>query len=237
MPGMKWMMYLMPLFFLVFFNNYAAGLSYYYFLSLLITIIQTYAFRYIIKEEDVRKAMAEASKKPRKKSGFMARLEEMQRQQQAMLREQQKQQQRGARLVLHVDVCVYDVGGSHQKAEQGDVVSEIFCDERYVSAPGDNRVGSRKVQACAFPAHLQELQEPGEDACARTGHKGDQRQVSRRGKRNDPPAENHGSLFQSRSKSDVGMSADASADADSLRHVQLLPELHRASRTELPLGA
>lgn len=91
MPGMKWMMYLMPLFFLVFFNNYAAGLSYYYFLSLLITIIQTYAFRYIIKEEDVRKAMAEAAKKPRKKSGFMARLEEMQRQQQAMLREQQKQ--------------------------------------------------------------------------------------------------------------------------------------------------
>lgn len=92
MPGMKWMMYLMPLFFLVFFNNYAAGLSYYYFLSLLITIIQTYAFRYIIKEEDVRKAMAEAAKKPRKKSGFMARLEEMQRQQQAMLREQQKKQ-------------------------------------------------------------------------------------------------------------------------------------------------
>ena len=97
MPGMKWMMYLMPLFFLVFFNNYAAGLSYYYFLSLLITIIQTYAFRYIIKEEDVRKAMAEASKKPRKKSGFMARLEEMQRQQQAMLREQEKQQQRGGK--------------------------------------------------------------------------------------------------------------------------------------------
>lgn len=90
MPGMKWMMYLMPLMFLVFFNNYAAGLSYYYFLSLLITIIQTYAFRFVIKEEDVRKAMAEASKKPRKKSGFMARLEEMQRQQQAMLREQQK---------------------------------------------------------------------------------------------------------------------------------------------------
>ncbi len=96
MPGMKWMMYLMPVFFLVFFNNYAAGLSYYYFLSLLITIIQTYAFRYIIKEEDVRKAMAESAKKPRKKSGFMARLEEMQRQQQAMLREQQKQQ-RGKR--------------------------------------------------------------------------------------------------------------------------------------------
>lgn len=92
MPGMKWMMYLMPVFFMVFFNNYASGLSYYYFLSLLITIAQTYAFRFIIKEEDVRKAMAENAKKPRKKSGFMARLEEMQRQQQAMMREQQKRQ-------------------------------------------------------------------------------------------------------------------------------------------------
>ncbi|MDE6009143.1 MAG: membrane protein insertase YidC [Muribaculaceae bacterium] len=90
MPGMKWMMYLMPIFFMVFFNNYAAGLSYYYFLSLLITIAQTYAFRLFVKEEDVRKAMAENAKKPKKKSGFMARLEEMQRQQQAMLKEQQK---------------------------------------------------------------------------------------------------------------------------------------------------
>ena len=92
MPGMKWMMYLMPVFFMVFFNNYAAGLSYYYFLSLLITIIQTYAFRFVIKDEDVRARMKENAKKPKKKSGFMARLEEMQRQQQAMLREQQRQQ-------------------------------------------------------------------------------------------------------------------------------------------------
>lgn len=92
MPGMQWMMYLMPVFFMVFFNNYAAGLSYYYFLSLLITIAQTYAFRFIIKEEDVRRTMAENAKKPKKKSGFMARIEEMQKQQQAMLREQQKQQ-------------------------------------------------------------------------------------------------------------------------------------------------
>ena len=94
MPGMKWMMYLMPVFFMVFFNNYAAGLSYYYFLTLLITIIQTYAFRYFVKEEDVRRQMAENAKKPKKKSGFMARLEEMQRQQQQMLKEQQKQKGR-----------------------------------------------------------------------------------------------------------------------------------------------
>lgn len=94
MPGMKWMMYLMPVMFLVFFNNYAAGLSYYYFLSLLITIAQTYAFRFVIKEEDVRRTMAENAKKPRKKSGFMARLEEMQRQQQQMLKEQQRKGRR-----------------------------------------------------------------------------------------------------------------------------------------------
>ncbi len=91
MPGMKWMMYLMPLMFLVFFNNYAAGLSYYYFLSLLITIIQTYAIRkWFVREEDVRRTMKENAKKPQKKSGFMARLEEMQKQQQEMMRQQQK---------------------------------------------------------------------------------------------------------------------------------------------------
>lgn len=92
MPGMKWMMYLMPVMFLFFFNDYASGLSYYYFLSLLITIVQTYAFRFIIDEEKVKAQMKANAKKPRKKSGFMARLEEAQRRQQAMLREQQKQQ-------------------------------------------------------------------------------------------------------------------------------------------------
>lgn len=92
MPSMKWMMYLMPVMFLFFFNDYASGLSYYYFLSLLITIIQTYAFRAVVKEEDVRAEMARnaANKKTKKKSGFMARLEEAQRRQQAQLREQQK---------------------------------------------------------------------------------------------------------------------------------------------------
>ena len=91
MPGMKWMMYLMPVMFLFFFNNYAAGLSYYYFLSLLITIVQTYIFRQVVNEEKVRATMRENARKPKKKSGFMARLEAAQRQQQAMLREQEKQ--------------------------------------------------------------------------------------------------------------------------------------------------
>ena len=90
MPGMKWMMYLMPLMFLVFFNNYASGLSYYYFISMLITIAQTYSSRLLVSEEKVRATIAANRAKPKKKSGFMARLEEAQRQQQEALRQQQK---------------------------------------------------------------------------------------------------------------------------------------------------
>ena len=62
MPGMKLMMYLMPVMFLFFFNDYASGLSYYYFLSLLITIIQTYVFRLVVDEEKVRAQMKENAK-------------------------------------------------------------------------------------------------------------------------------------------------------------------------------
>lgn len=91
MPGMKWMMYLMPVMFLFFFNDYASGLSYYYFLSLLITIVQTYIFRRVVDEKKVRAAMEANAKKPRKKSGFMARLEAAQKRQEAMMREQAKQ--------------------------------------------------------------------------------------------------------------------------------------------------
>lgn len=89
-PGMKAMMYLMPLMFLVFFNNYASGLSYYYFISLLITIGQTYLCRAFVSEDKVRATIAANRAKPRKKSGMMARLEEMQRQQQELQRQQAK---------------------------------------------------------------------------------------------------------------------------------------------------
>lgn len=94
MPGMKFMQYLMPVMFLFIFNDYAAGLSYYYLLSLLITIIQTYAFRHLIDEKKVRAQLMENARKPRKKSGFMARLEEAQKQALAAQRAQQKEQQR-----------------------------------------------------------------------------------------------------------------------------------------------
>ncbi len=81
MPGMKFIMYFMPIMFLFFFNSYASGLSYYYFISLLITIIQTYIFRLCIDEEALLKQLNENKKKPQKKSGWMARLEKMQREQ------------------------------------------------------------------------------------------------------------------------------------------------------------
>lgn len=82
MPGMKWMMYLMPLMFLFFFNNYASGLSYYYFISLLITILQTYSCRFFITEDKVRATMAANAAKPKKKSKWAQRLEEAQKMQQ-----------------------------------------------------------------------------------------------------------------------------------------------------------
>lgn len=91
MPMMKWMMYLMPIMFLFIFNDYAAGLSYYYLLSLLITIGQTFLFRLFVKDEKVLAKLNENKKKPQKKSKFMDRLEQMQKQQLEM--QKQKTQQ------------------------------------------------------------------------------------------------------------------------------------------------
>lgn len=90
MPGMKAMQYFMPVMFLFIFNDYASGLSYYYLVSLLITIIQTWIFRKVVDEKKVRAQMLENARKPRKKSGWMARLEEAQRQAQAAQRQQAK---------------------------------------------------------------------------------------------------------------------------------------------------
>lgn len=94
MPGMKWMMYLMPVMFLFFFNDYASGLSYYYLLTLLITIIQTTIFRALVDEKKVRAEMEANARKPRKKSGLMARLEAAQKQQEAAMRAQAKKNAR-----------------------------------------------------------------------------------------------------------------------------------------------
>ena len=96
MKMMRWMMYLMPLMFLFFFNDYAAGLSYYYFLSLLLTIVQTMIFRLTVDDKKVLAEMEANAKKnsPQKKSGLAARLEAMQREQQRLAREQAKKNMR-----------------------------------------------------------------------------------------------------------------------------------------------
>ena len=92
MKFMKYMMYAMPLMFLFIFNDYAAGLSYYYLLSLFFTILQTMIFRWTLNDEKML-AEIEANKKKKAgkpKSGFMQRLEQMQREQQKYAREQAK---------------------------------------------------------------------------------------------------------------------------------------------------
>jgi len=87
---MKWMMYLMPLMFLFMFNNYASGLSYYYFVSTLISIGQTYVIRATVDEKKMLDELHAKRKsnigKPVKKSGFMSRLEKMQQDQQKAIK-------------------------------------------------------------------------------------------------------------------------------------------------------
>ena len=97
MAVMKWMMYLMPVMFMFIFNNYASGLSYYYFVSLLITILQTYLFRLFINEDKLLQKLEARKGKPQKKSGFMARLEAAQKAQQQAIREQQQQMMKGGK--------------------------------------------------------------------------------------------------------------------------------------------
>jgi len=80
MPGMKGMMYIMPLMFMVFLNKYSSGLTYYYFLANLITIGQNYLFKSFIDEDEILKKLHAKKAKPKKKSGFQARLEEMAKQ-------------------------------------------------------------------------------------------------------------------------------------------------------------
>ncbi len=77
MPGMKTMMYMMPIMFLGIFNSYASGLSYYYFLANVITFGQMFVFRKTINESKLRAQIEVNKKKPaKKKSGFQKRLEE-----------------------------------------------------------------------------------------------------------------------------------------------------------------
>ncbi len=75
MPGMKTMMYIMPVMFMFILNNFSSGLTYYYFLANVISIAQTQLSRRFVSEEEILKKIEENKKKPVKKSKWQQRLE------------------------------------------------------------------------------------------------------------------------------------------------------------------
>ncbi|MFW6370078.1 MAG: membrane protein insertase YidC, partial [Bacteroidota bacterium] len=76
MPGMKSMMYMMPIMFMFVLNNFSAGLTYYYFLANLITFGQNAIFKSFVDDEALLKKIQQKKAKPVKKSKFQQRLEE-----------------------------------------------------------------------------------------------------------------------------------------------------------------
>jgi YidC/Oxa1 family membrane protein insertase len=91
MPGMKWMMYLMPIVFLGFLNNYSAGLSWYYFLANMITFGQTWIMqKFVIDHDKLHAQIQENKKKPVTVSKFQQRLEQMTKERQQQLNQKKK---------------------------------------------------------------------------------------------------------------------------------------------------
>lgn len=91
MPNMKVIMSLFPIITLVFFNRFAAGLNFYYFCANLISIIQMWVIKnYMIDEDKIHAKLQENKKKPKKKSSFQQRLEEMQKQQKDRAKQNQR---------------------------------------------------------------------------------------------------------------------------------------------------
>ena len=94
MPNMKFIMYLMPLMMLFFFNNYASGLSLYYFVSNLLTIVLMLVIKnFVISEEKIFAQIEENKKKPKKAGGFTERLQKAMEE----AEKQQKAKQKGKR--------------------------------------------------------------------------------------------------------------------------------------------
>lgn len=90
MQFMKYMMYIMPLFFFVFLNNYASGLSWYYLVSNTINIfIVLYIKKYMINETKIHEIIKANKAKPKKQGKFASRMQDMMKQAQEM-QEQQK---------------------------------------------------------------------------------------------------------------------------------------------------
>ena len=93
MAAMKWMMYIMPVMFFFIFNEYASGLSYYYFISGLIGIITMWVMRKMTDEKKLL-AQLEANKRApasHKPTGLMAKLEALQKEQERLQKEREEQ--------------------------------------------------------------------------------------------------------------------------------------------------
>jgi YidC/Oxa1 family membrane protein insertase len=89
-PAMKYMQYIMPIFFMGFFNSFASGLTCYLLFSNLINITQTVVTKNVVIDQDkVRAELEENRKKPKKKGGFQQRLEAALKEQQRLQAEQQ----------------------------------------------------------------------------------------------------------------------------------------------------
>lgn len=89
MPGMKFMMYFMPIMLLFFFNDYPSGLCYYYFISTLITVIQTIVIKRFFIDENAILAKIEANKK-KAPDGHQSKFQRMMAAQLKKYEEQQK---------------------------------------------------------------------------------------------------------------------------------------------------
>jgi YidC/Oxa1 family membrane protein insertase len=91
MPNMKFLMYLSPLFMLVFFNNYASGLSLYYFISNLLTIgIMLFIKNFIIDEDKIHAKIEVKKSKPKKQSKFSKKMSDMMEQAEVQKKNQKK---------------------------------------------------------------------------------------------------------------------------------------------------
>ncbi len=94
---MKMMQYFMPVMLLFFFNNFSAGLTFYFFLSNIFSFGQQYVIKnYFIDEEAIRKQLNTNKKKPAKQSKFQKRLQKMMEEQQSQKKLlDQKRQNKG----------------------------------------------------------------------------------------------------------------------------------------------
>ncbi|MFA7081612.1 MAG: membrane protein insertase YidC [Bacteroidales bacterium] len=92
MPGMKYMMYLMPLMMLFVLNKYSSALNYYYFVSLCFTFIQVWVIGKTINEGKVLAKLKANQNKPITKSKWQARVEALEKQNRSVMEQRQNQQ-------------------------------------------------------------------------------------------------------------------------------------------------